>query len=160
MKRLISIISAAVLLTGCMSLKTEMVNANGTFKDCAATGGGLGLGAVVGVAIAAAARSGCVNDQKEGGFLEAEHAGTLHVKFAASTDEAPLTVSESRINGIQTGDQIVAINGKAVATSEEFQSAVFGPIDQSVEVKIIRTGTTLIQTASRTPFEKKKESTE
>lgn len=152
MKKIILITSAALALTGCMSLKTDMVNAKGDFKKCEATGGGLGLGAVVGVALAAASRSSCVSDQKSAGFLEADSAGTLDVKFLPQGD-AKLTVNESNTKDILLGDKILAIDQKPIATPEEFQFFAFGPIDKPVEIKLIRADSELIKTVARTRIE-------
>lgn len=50
------------------------------------------------------------------------------------------------------------IGGKSVTTPDEFRNAAFGPIDQPVEILIVRADTELTQSASRTPFEKQQAS--
>jgi len=155
MKKTLLITAAALAMTGCMSLKTEMVNAKGDFKNCEATGGGLGLGAVVGVALAAASRGSCVSEQKEDGFLEADAAGTLNIQFLSQTD-AKLIVSKSSVTNILAGDRILALDGKEITTQEEFHSAAFGPLENPVKLKIARADSELLQTVARSRFEKPK----
>jgi len=158
MKKIILLTAISFTLTGCMSLKTEMVNAKGDFKNCEATGGGLGLGAVVGVALAAASRSSCVTNQKSIGFLEVDSAGTLDINFSTQGD-AVLTVSESNVKDILEGDRILEVDHNTVTTPEEFQSAAFGPIDKPVEIKLTRADLILEKTAGRTRIQKTKTAT-
>ena len=155
MKKVILITSAALALTGCMSLKTEMVNAKGDFKNCEAMGGGLGLGAVVGVALAAASRSSCVSEQKSGGFLELNSAGTLDIQFLPQSD-AKLTVSASNIKEILMGDRILAIDQKTITTLEEFKVSAFGPLDKPAEIKLVRADAEFTKTVARTRIENPK----
>ena len=146
MKRIMMLIIAAAAitsLTGCMSMRTDLVNADGKRDFCEATGGGIGLGAVVGVAAAAASRASCVSDKQKLGYLALDEAGSVGVALPEDPKAAPLVVgvrdgSEAQKAGIRAGDEIVGINDRAPADTRETKAWLFGKIADPVKVALKR----------------------
>lgn len=140
---LIIAVSAITSLAGCMSMRTDLVNVDGKRDFCEATGGGIGLGAVVGVAVAAASRSSCVSDKQKLGYLALDEAGFVGVVLPEDPKAAPLVVrvrdgSEAQKAGIQAGDEIVSINDRAPADTQETKAWLFGKIADPVKVALKR----------------------
>lgn len=134
---------AITALSGCMSLRTDLVNVDGKRDFCEATGGGVGLGAVVGVAVAAASRASCVSDKQKLGYLALDEAGYVGVVLPEDPKATPLVVrlrdgSEAQKVGIQEGDEIVSINDHAPADTQEAKAWLFGKIADPVKVALKR----------------------
>ena len=112
-----------VTLPGCVSLKTDMINADGTIRNCEASGGGLGLGAVIGVGSAMISRELCVDSYEESGFIELEDAGTIQVQVENHNNGVSIISTKNK--DLLIGDVINKINGNLLKSSEEFRSLVF-----------------------------------
>ena len=103
----------------------------------------IGLGAVVGVAAAAASRASCVSDKQKLGYLALDEAGSVGVVLPEDPKAAPLVVSvrdgsEAQKAGIQAGDEIVGINDLAPADTQETKAWLFGKIADPVKVALKR----------------------
>lgn len=141
---------AGVVLTGCASFCTEMINANGVLKRCESSGGGFGLGAIVGAGSAAVMRSNCVSNYSDAGYLEFNEAGSLRVH--AERQEQGFYIKKSYVDEVVEGDVITSINGQLPDDFSGFKKIIFGKLSEDLSLTIVRDGKELKQLIKRVPF--------
>ncbi len=144
---------AGAALTGCASFSTEMINANGILKRCESSGGGVGLGAIVGAGSAAVMRSNCVTSYSDAGYLEFNEAGSLRVH--AERREQGFYIKKSFVDGIVEGDVITDIDGQLPSDFEGFKKIIFGKLSEDISLTIFRGDKELKKSIKRVPFHRK-----
>lgn len=141
---LVTLGSSLILQTGCVSFQTDMVDVEGHTKVCEASGGGFGLGALVGVAAAAAIRASCVDDYEDEGYLDREDAGTLDIEVASNPKGVTVVDVDEHSNalkaGVQVLDIILGINGKHPKSAVDARAMIFGDRDEKLELELKREG--------------------
>ena len=134
--------SSLVLQTGCVSFQTDMVDDDGHTKVCEASGGGFGLGALVGVAAAAAMRASCVSDFEDKGYVDRDDAGDLSIDIASKPQGLMVINVDAQSNaskaGVQVLDIILGINGKHPDTVEDARKMIFGDRDDKLKLELQR----------------------
>lgn len=134
--------SSLVLQTGCVSFQTDMVDEAGHTKVCEASGGGFGLGALVGVAAAAAMRASCVSDFEDEGYVDRDDAGDLLIDIASKPQGLTVIDVDAQSNaskaGVQVLDIILGINGKHPDTVGDARKMIFGDRDENLELELQR----------------------
>ena len=91
----ILIVFLIVLLLGCTTPSTLLVNRDGKVVRCAATRYGYGLAGAIAIGAAQSAHSGCVTDARRLGFAEIPDAS---VGVESQFQKTPLTVAVVRRN--------------------------------------------------------------
>lgn len=127
--------------TGCVSMDGRMVNAHGETHDCSTSGGGIGLGMVVGAALAAASNQSCESDAEEKGFILADDVGVSGLSFTSSEEQVLITAAEPPAYPcVSVGDQVVGIDQKAISSLSDANTAVFKETGDQLRVSLIRSG--------------------
>ena len=107
----------AVLLSGCVSPSTMLVNQNGQMIRCATMGGGYGIAGAIAITAATQAHNGCVSDFQRVGYVKVPD---TMLGFTTAWN-GPLVITETTgpaaAAGIKAGDKIVSIDDKPVATT-------------------------------------------
>ncbi|PPD22873.1 MAG: hypothetical protein CTY22_05180 [Methylomonas sp.] len=147
----------AICLSGCVSLRTDMVNADGQQDNCQVTGGGLGLGAVIGIGSAYIARSSCVSDMESLGYLAIDEAGfpgfSLSEQGTARAEiQSVVDGTDAKLNGLAPGDLVVSVNNVPVKDVNEAKKKLFGPIEEAVNIAILRQNNQRSVLLKREPF--------
>ncbi len=124
------------LLTGCISLDGKMVNAAGEVADCSASGGGFGLGMVVGAAAAAASNQLCESSYEDKGYILHDSVGHTGIDLPKE-DEAPpvvLAANEPAAPCIKTGDRLIEVDGSPVTNAISAKRAIFKESGEPVSI--------------------------
>lgn len=131
-----------VISTGCVSMDGRMVNANGETFDCSTSGGGFGLGMVVGAALAAASNQACESDAEDRGFILHDDVGKTGLTFNnLSGRQVLITASEPPAYPcVLIGDQVLEVDHKAIATLSDAKSAIFKESGDPIHLSISRSG--------------------
>jgi S1-C subfamily serine protease len=112
-------------LSACVSMNGKMQNAQGELADCSTSGGGIGLGMVVGAATAAISNSSCESKMREKGFLLTKDVGKHGVGFGSNTEPVVSDVSEPASSCVSVGDKLTSVNGKPVASALDAKRGLF-----------------------------------
>lgn len=125
--KLIVMATFAAAMTGCVSMNGKMVNALGEHHDCTSSGGGFGLGAVIGVAMAAASNASCESSAEEEGFLLVEDVGESGMIIAQSELEYPIvqTAIPPAYPCVQPGDRLTQIDSNTISNLDDAKKAMF-----------------------------------
>jgi hypothetical protein len=147
----------AASLTGCMTFKTDLVNADGKKQVCSAAGGGLGVGAVIGVAGAAVNRSLCVSSYKKQGFLDVDDAGTLGIALADAPDKAVriervMSGSSAEKAGVLPQGKLLRVGQRTPQNAREAWGMLFGETGSVAELAIRYGERTRHFSVAREPF--------
>ena len=125
--KIVTIFCAAAFMTGCVSMDGRMVNAHGEKVDCSTSGGGIGLGMVVGAAAAAISNEACESEAESKGYLLYEDVGYSGIIFDKSKSDV-ITVKAAQEPAspcIRSGDIIKSINDKEVLNIREAEQEIF-----------------------------------
>ena len=138
--KLTVILGLGVIGTGCVSMDGRMVNAHGQVHDCSTSGGGFGLGMVVGAAIAAAGNQLCESDAEELGYILHDEVGVSGISFDATlSQEAIVLASEPPAYPcVMEGDRLVQVGQKSVSNLAEAKEAVFKESGDSLSLSLVR----------------------
>ena len=141
MKKVICL-GLALVLTGCATFSEKMVSADGSVKDCSASGGGWGIGMLLGMGIAATQKHLCVNQMEKNGYLVAAQAGWTGLRLkdvdGAIKVSAVDANSSAAAQGMMAADRIVSIDGNQPANASAAQKMLFGKPGTSVRLTIVR----------------------
>ncbi|WP_318508098.1 hypothetical protein [Photobacterium leiognathi] len=135
----------SLALTGCVSMDGRMVNAEGENFDCSTSGGGLGLGMLVGVAAAAISNEVCEATAEEKGFLLLEDVGYAGITLDKDHTLPPLvySVQEPAAPCVKIGDVLKTINNQLVSNNKEAKKAIFLQEGEDVELTLLRKSSVL-----------------
>ncbi len=140
--KLIIVPLCAAILTGCMTFQDKMVAADGKTFDCTSTGGGIGLGFIVGAATAAASKGICVDSYEKLGFIKASEASTVGLKLEEK--EGKVFIKELADGGeldkigVKEGDQLLSINQAVVSSIDGAKKSFFGKKGSTTKVVLLR----------------------
>jgi len=138
MKLLIPVVIFAAL-GGCASFDGRMVNVNGDQIDCSSSGGGFGLGAVVGVAAAAASNSVCESDAEEKGYVHADHIGESGMDIVESNNLVSVRYSKEPASPcVQIGDILKEVDSQQVNSLKDAKTALFKEEGTQVTLALMR----------------------
>jgi len=142
MKELVPLI-LLTLLTGCVSMDGKMLNAHGEEKDCSASGGGIGLGMVVGAALAATSNQLCESKWEDQGYLVHDNIGNSGIELAKENQSKPLvtSVSSPASNCILVGDTLLSVDNKDVNTAYDAREAIFKESGEELNILLARNTT-------------------
>jgi len=125
--KLISIVVTSLMLTACVNMDGKMVNYEGKKADCSTSGGGFGLGMVVGAAIAATNNQLCESKWEDKGFILAEDVGMAGIDFNEDASKPPLIVSvkSPASQCVKSGDLLLSVDGVAVSNILDAKMNIF-----------------------------------
>lgn len=83
----------AVAITGCVSMNGNMVNAEGKTANCSTKGGGIGLGMIIGAAVAATDNQLCESSMRDKGFLHVKAVGKSGITLPIAESDAPVIIA-------------------------------------------------------------------
>lgn len=132
MRECIRLFLLIVLISGCMSYSTIMVNADGQIEQVSERGRG-----VVNGAMAKNAFSNRIDELRNYGFQEIKEAGEAGIYFG--NDESTIVTkffpdSPAEKSGIKLGDKITAIDGIEVKNSKQAKKLLFGRLINPVRI--------------------------
>lgn len=139
MKELITLVLFS-LLTGCVSMDGKMLNAHGEEKDCSTSGGGLGLGMVVGAALAATNNQLCESKWEEQGYLVHDNIGNSGINLIKEDQSKPLvaSVTTPASNCILAGDTLLSVDNEDVNTVYDAREAMFKESGEQLNILLAR----------------------
>ncbi|QZA81466.1 PDZ domain-containing protein [Deefgea piscis] len=130
------------ILTGCMTFQDAMVASDGKTFNCESTGGGIGLGAIIGVAAAAASKGICVNSYEKLGYIKATEASTVGLKLEEKEGKVFIKElgdgGELEKVGVKEGDQLLSVNQDSISTIDGAKKSFFGKKGSIVKVVLLR----------------------
>ena|SRR5690348_11056903 len=129
----------ALFLSACVSPSTLMVNREGKGVRCATTGYGYGVAGAIAMSAAQQSHNSCVSDYGKLGYVKIpDTAVGINVEW-----NGPMIVKEvkdpAKTVGIQTGDEVLSIDGKPVANTLDTFKALDGKsVGDKVKVVVKR----------------------
>ena len=119
---------ATLLCSGCVSMDGKMLNAQGKLYNCSTSGGGLGLGAVIGATAALINNELCEAKAEKNGYLLLEDIGSSGIEInSESSDKVTVkAASEPAAPCVNEGNIIKNINDKKTHTAMDSTTALFG----------------------------------
>lgn len=136
----ILVLLTILLLSGCISLDGKMVNAEGKRVDCSTSGGGLGLGMIVGAAFAALDNEMCESTAEEKGFLLVDDVGFSGITFDENKTDSVIVslVSQPAAPCVRIGDRIEEVNHNYIDSVSEAKAAIFQKEGEDIELGLLR----------------------
>lgn len=137
------IATAALVSTGCVTMDGNMIDSAGNTANCSTKGGGVGLGMVVGAAIAAADNQLCESSHRDKGYLLVTKVGVHGIVLPEEPKAAPVTskVEPPASQCLFAGDRIARVNGTDTADVAAARQALFAPAGTPVSVEVARSNT-------------------
>lgn len=128
------IVSAA--LGGCVSFNGQMVNAKGEAKNCSTSGGGIGLGMIVGAGVALASNQICESGLKSEGFLLVKDIGKsgIDLKSDEQNQAVVMDAVPPAAPCLKAGDLLAKINDSDTPDLKDAKKALFGKIGSVINV--------------------------
>lgn len=130
----------ATALTGCASFNGQMVDANGTPKNCSTTGGGLGLGAVIGATMALASNQACESDLASKGFVLKKDLGKSGIDLDQQIEDKAVVADAKPPAAacIKPGDVLVQIDDIIQPDKTAAKKALFGKAGKPLKIAFVR----------------------
>ena len=136
MNRLVFFLVVPVLVAGCVTPSGSLVNSSGQRVDCRAAGFGIISGTM-----AKNRYEECVSRAQMNGYVMSDRAGLTGIEFLEEGEPivARLTPGGSAgFEGIEVGDVVEEVGGKAVTTAAEARQLLFGEPRTLIEVVVRR----------------------
>jgi S1-C subfamily serine protease len=117
-----------------------MLNAQGDIKDCSSAGGGIGLGMLLGMAIAATSNQLCESEWEEKGYLFFEDIGTTGLVLPEQDKAKPtvLYAEQPAALCVVRGDTLLSVDNKKVDNTKEARKALFKPKGEELNLLLQR----------------------
>lgn len=140
MFRLLLVSALAFILIGCANFDGKMVDAQGNSRDCSTMGGGIGLGAIVGMGAAAISNHSCESTLKERGYVLEKNVGISGITLYQYNVHKVLvdSVSEPALDCVDVGDELVKINDLENPDLIAARKELFGEVGKVIDITYLR----------------------